>query len=138
MQFEILMLVTQSIIVGLCLFCANLLMLRRRDEVIYVPLALLFLFQALTYLPGVILEGIIASDLSEIWGIPYSGGERTTRILQPFFILALCARAYNRRRRNTSPSEMVAHHSDHHRVPMPYVRIRGARGDADRTGATVR
>ncbi|SMX30210.1 DNA-binding transcriptional regulator MelR [Pelagimonas phthalicica] len=32
---------------GFCLFCANLLLLRRRDAWVYVPLALLFLFKGL-------------------------------------------------------------------------------------------
>jgi len=84
MQFEILMLITQSIIVGLCLFCANLLMLRRRDEVIYVPLALLFLFQALSYLPRVILEGIIAADLSEIWEFHFQAVTAPLEFASPF------------------------------------------------------
>ncbi len=36
--------------VGLCLFCANLLVLRRRDPGVYVPLVLLFLFRGLSVL----------------------------------------------------------------------------------------
>jgi AraC-like DNA-binding protein len=33
--------------VGICLFCANLLLLRRRDPGIYMPLAMFFLFQGI-------------------------------------------------------------------------------------------
>lgn len=34
-----------GLLVGICLFCASLLLVRRRDPGIYLPLALLFLFQ---------------------------------------------------------------------------------------------
>lgn len=34
--------------VGICLFCANLLLLRRRDPGVYLPLAIFFLFQGIS------------------------------------------------------------------------------------------
>ncbi|ABD54472.1 helix-turn-helix domain-containing protein [Jannaschia sp. CCS1] len=37
-----------SVTAGICLFCAHLLLLRRRDTGVYLPLALLFLFQGIS------------------------------------------------------------------------------------------
>lgn len=42
--------------VGVCLFCANLLLLRRRDPGVYLPLALLFLFHGVGELVYLLLE----------------------------------------------------------------------------------
>ena len=47
--------------VAVCLFCANLLLLRRRDPGIYLPLALILLFKALA-------TGVL--ELSEVQGMP--------------------------------------------------------------------
>ncbi|UWR14045.1 AraC family transcriptional regulator [Sulfitobacter sp. M368] len=41
---------------GICLFCAHLLMLRRRDPGVYFPLALLFLFQGISTGVAVLTE----------------------------------------------------------------------------------
>ena len=41
---------------GICLFCAHLLLLRRRDTGVYLPLALLFLFQGASLAAGAIAE----------------------------------------------------------------------------------
>ena len=49
---------------GLCLFCANLLLLRRQDPGIHLPLALLFLVQAVSNLFGVFTFGAAEADIS--------------------------------------------------------------------------
>lgn len=46
MTFETVTNFVEIAFVGVCLFCGNLLLLRRRDQGVYLPLALLFLFQA--------------------------------------------------------------------------------------------
>lgn len=46
----------EALSVGLCLFCANLLLLRRRDPGVYLPLALLFLFHGIGGLVYLIAE----------------------------------------------------------------------------------
>ncbi len=69
MPFAALIIIIHSTLVGLCLFCANLLLLRRRDEGVYVPLALLFLFQGLSFLPDLIAEAIYGPDAQTSWQI---------------------------------------------------------------------
>ena len=53
MTFEIAISIVTA---GICLFCANLLLLRRRDTGVYLPLALLFLFQGASLCVGAIAE----------------------------------------------------------------------------------
>ncbi|UWR10049.1 helix-turn-helix domain-containing protein [Sulfitobacter mediterraneus] len=48
MTFESTDLFFNIVTTGICLFCAHLLMLRRRDPGVYLPLALLFLFQGVS------------------------------------------------------------------------------------------
>ncbi|KHA51283.1 helix-turn-helix domain-containing protein [Sulfitobacter geojensis] len=48
MIFENVDAVVNIVLTGICLFCAHLLMLRRRDPGVYLPLALLFLFQGVS------------------------------------------------------------------------------------------
>ncbi len=64
-----LILIIHSTLAGLCLFCANLLLLRRRDEGVYVPLALLFMFQGLSFSPDLIADAIYGSDAQTSWQI---------------------------------------------------------------------
>ncbi|MBL1435422.1 MAG: helix-turn-helix domain-containing protein [Rhodobacteraceae bacterium] len=64
-----LILIIHSILTGVCLFCANLLFLRRRDESVYVPLALLFLFQGLSFLPDLVADVIYGPDVQVSWRI---------------------------------------------------------------------
>ncbi|MCG3267880.1 AraC family transcriptional regulator [Yoonia sp. I 8.24] len=69
MPFAALIMIIHSTLAGLCLFCANLLLLRRRDEGVYVPLALLFLFQGLSFLPDLIADAIYGPDAQTAWQI---------------------------------------------------------------------
>ncbi|SMP31116.1 helix-turn-helix domain-containing protein [Shimia sagamensis] len=69
MPFFALILIIHSAITGLCLFCANLLLLRRRDEGVYEPLALLFLFQGLSYLPDLLADAIYGINAQVSWQI---------------------------------------------------------------------
>ncbi len=46
---------SETLRTGICLFCASVLLTRRRDKVLFRPLGLLFLSQGLTEVPGLIV-----------------------------------------------------------------------------------
>ena len=56
--------------VGLCLFCANLLFLRKHDTGVFLPLALLFLFMGTSSLVNVLAEATgVANEISPMMRI---------------------------------------------------------------------
>lgn len=54
----------ETLSVGVCLFCANLLLIRQRDPAVYMPLALLFLIQGISAL--VSLFAVTSSEVGQI------------------------------------------------------------------------
>lgn len=64
MTLDILNTTISAATVGVCLFCANLVLLRRRDPGIHLPLALLFLFQGIANLLIVFAFGVSEADIS--------------------------------------------------------------------------
>lgn len=53
-----------ALTVGVCFFCAHLLLLRRRDPGVYMPLALLFLFQGISVVFVTLVFGAGETDMS--------------------------------------------------------------------------
>lgn len=56
MSYEHLINLADGISIGVCLFCANLLLMRRKDRGIYVPLALFFLAVAIPDIPDAVIR----------------------------------------------------------------------------------
>lgn len=65
MTFESAATFLSIVLVGICLFSAHLLMLRRRDPGVYLPLALLFLFQGIA--TGVALFAGVVDRSGDSW-----------------------------------------------------------------------
>ena len=65
MTFESAATFLNIVLVGICLFSAHLLMLRRRDPGVYLPLALLFLFQGIA--TGVALFADVVDRSGDGW-----------------------------------------------------------------------